>query len=61
MTYELELGLAGEHLVCADLLGKRYRAFRTEQNCPYDVAMEYNNKFMGIRGTFVLVKVQNAK
>ena len=49
MTYELELGIAGEHIVCADLLGRRYRAFMSEQNCPYDVAMEYNGKLIRIQ------------
>jgi len=46
---ELELGLAGEHLVCAELLGQNLRAFRTEQNCPYDVALEYKGRLIRIQ------------
>lgn len=37
---DLAAGTAGEHLVCADLLLKGFRAFRAEQVCPYDVAVD---------------------
>lgn len=37
---DLAAGVAGEHLVCADLLLRGYNAFLTDQNCPYDVAVE---------------------
>ena len=38
---DLAAGIAAEHLVCADLLLSGYRAFLADQNCPYDVAVEY--------------------
>lgn len=37
---DLALGTAAEHLVCADLLISGYRAYRTDQVCAYDVAVE---------------------
>lgn len=37
---DLAAGAAGEHLVCADLLLQGYRAFLSDQNCPYDVAVD---------------------
>jgi hypothetical protein len=36
----LLVGLAGEHMVCADLLLAGYRAFPTSQCCHFDVAVE---------------------
>lgn len=36
----LAAGIAAEHLVTADLLLAGYRAFMTDQNCPYDVAVD---------------------
>ena len=46
---DLAAGLAGEHLVCAELLMAGYRAFLAEQICPYDVAVEYNSKLIRIQ------------
>lgn len=37
---DLGAGAAGEHLVCADLLLQGYRAFMSDQNCPYDIAVD---------------------
>ena len=37
---DLSVGLAAEHLVCADLLLRGYRAFLAGQHCPYDVVVE---------------------
>lgn len=37
---DLHVGLAAEHLVCADLLLQGFRAFLTDQVCPYDVAVD---------------------
>ena len=36
----LEIGKAGEHLVCADLLLKGYRAYLSDQGLPYDVIVD---------------------
>lgn len=46
---DLECGLAGEHLVCAELLMGGYRAFMTEQNCPYDIAVEIGGKLVRVQ------------
>lgn len=46
---DLAVGTAGEHLVCCDLLMKGYRAFLTDQNCPYDVAVEQDGKIIRIQ------------
>lgn len=37
---DLEAGMAGEHLVMADLLLQGYRAVMAAQHCPYDVLVE---------------------
>lgn len=46
---DLALGVAGEHLVCADLLLQGYNAFRTDQNCPYDVALEVGGRLVRVQ------------
>ena len=43
---DLAAGVAGEHLVCADLLLQGYNAFLTDQNCPYDIALEVNGRLI---------------
>ena len=49
MGQELLLGAAGEHLVCADLLAAGYKAFRTDQSCPYDVAVEVAGRLIRLQ------------
>lgn len=46
---DLAAGVAGEHLVCVDLLLQGYRAFMADQNCPYDVAVEIAGKLIRIQ------------
>lgn len=46
---ELAIGLAAEHLVCADLLLAGYTAYRTEQLCAYDVVAEVEGKLVRIQ------------
>lgn len=46
---DLDCGIAGEHLVCADLLTKGYRAFLVNQNCPYDVAVDNCGKLIRVQ------------
>ena len=46
---DLAAGVAGEHLVCAELLLLGYNAFLTDQNCPYDVAMECGGRLIRIQ------------
>ena len=44
----LEVGAAGEHLVCADLLLSGYRAFLASQGAPYDVIVDLAGKLVRI-------------
>lgn len=46
---DLAAGIAAEHLVCADLLLAGRRAFLTDQNCPYDVAVEASGRLVRIQ------------
>ena len=45
----LAVGIAAEHLVCADLLLLGHRAFMTDQFCPYDVAVELGGRLVRIQ------------
>lgn len=49
MHNELLLGTAAEHLVCADLLRRGMKAFRTGQMCSYDVACEHNDRLLRLQ------------
>ena len=42
----LEIGAAGEHLVCADLLLSGYRAFLSSQGAPYDAVVELDGRLI---------------
>lgn len=46
---DLAAGIAGEHIVCADLLLAGRRAFLTDQNCPYDVAVEVDARLIRVQ------------
>lgn len=46
---DLDIGTAGEYLVCADLILSGYRAFLTSQTCPYDVAVEVDGKLIRVQ------------
>lgn len=46
---DLDVGTAGEHLVCADLLLAGFTAFRTDQNCPYDVAVDLGGRLVRLQ------------
>lgn len=46
---ELQLGKAGEYLVCADLIIKGYIAFISEQGLHYDIVMDYHGKLIRIQ------------
>ena len=41
---DLQIGKAGEYLVCADLILNGYVAFLSEQGLPFDIVLDYNNK-----------------
>lgn len=46
---DLAVGTAAEHLVCFDLLMAGYRAFLSDQNCPYDVAVEIDGRLVRVQ------------
>ena len=39
---DLMIGVAGEHLVCFDLITKGFTCFMTEQGLPYDIVADIN-------------------
>ena len=45
----LEIGKAGEHLVCADLLLKGYRAYLSDQGLPYDVIVDTDGRLIRLQ------------
>jgi hypothetical protein len=46
---DLELGKAAEHLVCADLIMRGYRAFLSDQGLPYDIVVDVDGSFVRIQ------------
>ena len=46
---ELQVGKAGEYLVCADLIMKGYVAFLSEQGLPYDVLLDTGKKLLKVQ------------
>ena len=46
---DLMIGVAGEHLVCFDLITKGFTAFMTEQGLPYDLIADINGKLTKIQ------------
>lgn len=46
---DLDVGTAGEYLVCADLILSGFRAFMTTQSCPYDVAVEIDGRIVRVQ------------
>lgn len=46
---DLQIGKAGEHMVCADLILSGFVAFLSEQGLPFDVVMNYNGKLLKIQ------------
>ena len=42
LSKELQLGKAGEHLVCFDLISQGHNAFLADQGLPYDVLVDMN-------------------
>lgn len=49
VSKELQIGKAGEYLVCADLILKGYVAFLSEQGLPYDVLLDNGEKLLKIQ------------
>lgn len=46
---QLQVGKAGEYLVCADLILKGFVAFPSEQGLPYDVLLDTGNRLLKIQ------------
>jgi hypothetical protein len=46
---QLQIGKAGEYLVCADLIIKGFIAFPSEQGLPYDVLLDTGDKLLKIQ------------
>lgn len=46
---EMQIGKAGEYLVCADLILKGFVAFPSEQGLPYDVLLDTGNKLLKVQ------------
>jgi hypothetical protein len=49
LSNELQIGKAGEYLVCADLVMKGFIAFPSEQGLPYDVLMDNGKRLFRIQ------------
>jgi hypothetical protein len=49
LSNELQIGKAGEYLVCADLIMKGFVAFPSEQGLPYDVLMDNGKRLLRIQ------------
>lgn len=46
---EMQVGKAGEYLVCADLILKGFVAFPSEQGLPYDVLLDTGNRVLRVQ------------
>ena len=52
LSKELQIGKAGEHLVCCDLILQGHSAFLADQGLPFDVLVEHNGlQKMQVRAT----------
>lgn len=49
LSNELQIGKAGEYLVCADLIRKGFIAYPSEQGLSYDVVLDTGNKLIKIQ------------
>jgi hypothetical protein len=46
---DLQIGKAGEYLVCADLILQGHIAFPSEQGLPYDVVFDYKGRLFKVQ------------
>lgn len=46
---QLQIGKAGEYLVCADLILKGFIAFPSEQGLPYDILLDTGEKLLKVQ------------
>lgn len=49
LSNELQVGKAGEYLVCADLIMKGFVAFPSEQGLPYDVLLDNGSRLVRVQ------------
>jgi len=49
LSKELQLGKAGEHLVCFDLISQGHNAFLADQGLPYDVLVDIGDSIKRIQ------------
>jgi len=46
---DLQIGKAGEYLVCSELIMMGFIAYPSEQGLPYDVVMDFNGKLLKVQ------------
>ena len=46
---ELQIGKAGEHLACFDLISQGYHAFLSDQGLPYDIVLDIDGELRRIQ------------
>lgn len=46
---QLQIGKAGEYLVCADLILKGFIAFQSEQGLPYDILLDTGERLLKVQ------------
>ena len=63
LSKELQIGKAGEHLVCYDLILKGYNAFLSDQGLPFDIVVEKNGVLtkIQVKTTSKLVNTQKSQ
>ena len=49
LSKELQIGKAGEHLVCFDLIRQGFNAFLADQGLPYDVLVDIDGEIKRIQ------------
>lgn len=49
LSNELQIGKAGEHIVCADLILQGFNAFLADQGLPYDILVDLNGELKRIQ------------
>lgn len=49
LSKELQIGKAGEHLVCYDLILQGYNAFLADQGLPFDVLIEKDGSLLKVQ------------
>ena len=49
ISKELQIGKAGEHFVCADLILQGYNAFLADQGLPFDIVVEDKGKIKTVQ------------